>query len=44
MLNSTKFIALFAIIGSAAVAQDRGAIRGTITDPTGAAVPEAAVT
>src|SRR5258708_2964109 len=33
-LNST-FIALFAIPGSAAVAQDRGAIRGMITDPTG---------
>src|SRR5260370_8187562 len=44
MLNSIKFIALFAIIACAAVAQDRGAIRGTITDPTGAAVPEAAVT
>src|SRR3984893_12261651 len=44
MLNFSKFIALLVIAGALALAQDRGAIRGTITDQSGAAVPEATVT
>jgi hypothetical protein len=43
MLNSIRSIVLFAIT-AAALAPDRGTIRGTVTDPTGAAVPEAVVT
>ena len=43
MLNYIKSLTLLAVIGSVASAQDRGAIRGTITDQSGAAVPEAAV-
>ena len=43
MRNSIQSIALVATICAAAFAQDRGTIRGTITDPSGAAVPEAAV-
>src|SRR5260370_17886641 len=43
MRNLTKFRALFGIIGTLAFAQDRGTIRGTISDQSGAAVPEATV-
>src|SRR5258706_2792928 len=44
MLKSILSIALLAIVSSALFAQNRGTIRGTITDPSGAAVPEAVVT
>src|SRR5437660_2472362 len=44
MLTCLRSRALLGMIVSLAFAQDRGTIRGTITDPTGAAVPEATVT
>src|SRR5437660_5525837 len=44
MLNCLRSLALLGMIGSLAFAQDRGTIRGTITDQSGAAVPEATVT
>ena len=40
---SRLLFALF-LAAAAAFAQDRGSIRGTVTDPSGAAVPDAAVT
>src|SRR5260370_358835 len=43
MLNWIKALTLLTVICSMATAQDRGAIRGTITDQSGAAVPEATV-
>jgi len=43
MRNLAKFLALFGMIGALTFAQDRGTIRGTISDPSGAAVPDAAV-
>ena len=39
-----KYLALFTVLGAGAFAQDRGTIRGTVTDPSGAPVPAAAVT
>jgi hypothetical protein len=44
MRKHTKSVALLVVAGAMAFAQDRGTIRGTITDPSGAAVPDAAVT
>ena len=37
-------LALLLFTASLAIAQDRGTIRGTVTDPTGAAVPGANIT
>jgi hypothetical protein len=44
MRNFAKSLTLLAIAGALAFAQDRGSIRGTIRDQSGAAVPEATVT
>ena len=39
-----RFLVLILSLAGAAFAQDRGTIRGVVTDPTGASVPEATVT
>src|SRR5713226_2561220 len=39
-----KFVSLLIIVGAAAFAQDRGTIRGTVSDPSGAPAPESTVT
>ncbi|MBI2689215.1 MAG: TonB-dependent receptor [Acidobacteria bacterium] len=41
---SVRFVLLLVLTAAVAVAQDRGTIRGTVTDPSGAAVPGANVT
>ncbi len=43
MLLATR-IAISLLAASLALAQNRGTLRGVVTDPTGAAVPNAAVT
>src|SRR5437870_4971321 len=44
MLKCMMFLALAATLCTLALAQDRGAIRGTVTDQSGAPVPETQVT
>jgi hypothetical protein len=42
-INSRFHVAILLLAGCA-LAQDRGTIRGVVTDPSGGAVPDAAVT
>ena len=44
MQTRAKYLVNLMLFGSLALAQDRGAIRGVVTDPSGAAVPDVAVT
>ena len=44
MLTFSKCFALLLLITASGFAQDRGTIRGTVTDQSNAAVPEAVVT
>ncbi len=44
MLKLCRFMCCLALLATAALAQDRGSVTGTITDTTGAAVPGAKVT
>src|ERR1051326_8479084 len=44
MFNKSRFLVLILFLVCSAFAEDRGTIRGVVTDPSGAAVPETAVT
>ena len=44
MSNRCRFLVAILFLAGSCLAQDRGTIRGVLTDPSGAAVPEATVT
>src|SRR5437868_3750982 len=44
MSMKCRFLVVALLLTGSGFAQDRGTIRGVVTDPTGATVPEAAVT
>ena len=44
MSNRYRFLVAILFLAWSCLAQDRGTIRGVLTDPSGAAVPEATVT
>jgi len=44
MSNHCRFLVAILLLAGSCLAQDRGTIRGVLTDPSGAAVPEATVT
>ena len=39
-----RFLVVILLLAGSGFAQDRGTIRGVVTDPSGATVPEATVT
>jgi hypothetical protein len=43
-LKGPKLLALFLVFSARAFAQDTASITGTVTDPSGASIPEAQIT
>ncbi len=44
MFNKYRFLVAILLLAGSSLAQDRGTIRGVVTDPSGASVPDATVT